>query len=432
TNRTRWAGLAAGAALLVSVAVGTGAPAFAAPVGAAPATATATAATATATEPEAELPPLDPAAIRTALGQRPAADVTGAFVRVTGSAGGFQGASGIGDLATGQAVDPDGRFRIGSISKVFTTAVVLQLAGQGRLDLDEAVQHYLPGVLPAGFPPVTVGELLNHTSGLPTGSDEMWGDGSTAWFAAHRLDSWTPQQVVATLDGQSMSFEPGTAQQYNGMNTFLAGMVIERVTGHSYAHEVQNRIIRPLGLHDTSVPDADNVRLLHPSSHAYLAVTTPDGDTLPRQSTGGTSLADVTEQSPWPWAEGGLISSAPDLDRFISALFKGRLLPPSVQEELFTVPDLPNDRNDSCGKGPTSRACMSMGLERVEKDGVVAWGKTGSRPGYTSGVFATRDLRRKAVYSLNPTGVVGAESPYASRLLITAFGLTGQAHSKVS
>ncbi|MFB7663118.1 serine hydrolase domain-containing protein [Kitasatospora sp. NPDC056138] len=419
-NPSRWAGLAAGAALLAAVVVGTGAPAFAA---SATATATGTAATAPATT--AGLPPLDPAAIRTVLGQRPTADVTGAFVRVTGSAGGFQGASGTGDLATGRAVDPDGRFRIGSISKVFTTAVVLQLAGEGRLDLDEAVQHYLPGVLPAGFPPVTVGELLNHTSGLPTGSDEMWGDGSADWFAAHRLDSWTPQQVVSTLDGQSMSFDPGTAQQYNGMNTFLAGLVVERVTGHSYAHEVQNRIIRPLGLHDTSVPAADDVRLPHPSSHAYLAVTTPDGGTLLRQSTGGTPLADVTEQSPWPWAEGGLISSAPDLDRFVSALFKGRLLPPSVQEKLFTVPDLPNYRNDSCGKGPASRACMSMGLERVEKDGVVAWGKTGSRPGYTSGVFATRDLSRKVVYSLNPTGVVGAESPYAGRLLITAFGLAG-------
>ncbi|MFI9364365.1 hypothetical protein ACIG5E_25420 [Kitasatospora sp. NPDC053057] len=63
-----------------------------------------------------------------------------------------------------------------------------------------------------------------------------------------------------------------------------------------------------------------------------------------------------------------------------------------------------------------------MGLQRIEQDGVVAWGKTGSRPGYTSGVFATRDLSRKVVYSVNPTGLGGAETPYVSRLLVTSFG----------
>ncbi|GAA2278822.1 serine hydrolase domain-containing protein [Kitasatospora cystarginea] len=424
-NRTRWALLVAGGALLTAVTIGASAPAFAAPAAPVPAAGAANGISHTAV---ALLPPLDPAAIQKVLDQHPTPDVTGALVRVSGSAGSFQGASGTGDLATGQAVDPNGRFRIGSISKVFTTAVVLQLAGERRLDLDGTVQQYLPGVLPKKFPLVTVGELLNHTSGLPTGSEEMWGDGSTAWFEAHRLDSWTPEQVVATLKGQptdsqpgtaqqvpTMNFDPGTAQQYNGMNTFLAGMVIERVTGHSFAHEVRDRIIRPLGLHQTSVPDADNPALPHPSSHAYLTVTDPDGT---------THQADVTEQSPWPWAEGGLISSASDLDRFFSALFQGRLLPASVQENLFTVPDVPNFHNNDCGKGPSSRACMSMGLERIEQGGLVAWGKTGSRPGYTSGVFATRDLSRKVVYSVNPTGLAGAETPYASRLLVTSFGLT--------
>ncbi|MFJ9843224.1 hypothetical protein ACIRYZ_22660 [Kitasatospora sp. NPDC101155] len=67
---------------------------------------------------------------------------------------------------------------------------------------------------------------------------------------------------------------------------------------------------------------------------------------------------------------------------------------------------------------------MSMGLLRIEQDGQVAWGTTGSRPGYTSGVFATRDLSRKVVYSVNPTGLLGAETPYAGRLLVTSFGLT--------
>ncbi|MFE5587722.1 serine hydrolase domain-containing protein [Kitasatospora sp. NPDC056531] len=401
-NRTRWTRLVAGAALLATVTIGVDvAPAFAAP---APAAAT------TAAVAAAPLPPLDPAAIRAALDQRPAAEVTSAFVRVSGSAGSFTGTSGTGDAATGQAVDPDGRFRIGSISKVFTTTVLLQLVGEHRLNLDDPAQQYLPDVqLPDDS--VTVGQLLNHTSGLPTGSEEMWGDGSAAWFEAHRLDSWTPQEVVAKIEGQPMNFQPGTAQQYNGINTFLAGLVIEDVTGHSFAHEVRHRIIQPLGLHQTSAPDGDDPALPHPAAHGYLSL-------------GGSGTVDVTEQSPWPWAEGGMISSAPDLDRFITALFQGGLLPASVQENLFTVPDVPNFHNNDCGKGPSSRACMSMGLLRIEQDGQVAWGKTGSRPGYTSGVFATRDLSRKVVYSVNPTGLLGAETPYAGRLLVTSFGLT--------
>ncbi|MGW3044917.1 serine hydrolase domain-containing protein [Kitasatospora sp. NPDC001159] len=395
TNRTRWAVVAAGA-LAAALTVGAGTPALAAT----PATPSAG-----ASASASALPPLDQAAIRAALAKRPAADVSAAFVRVTGSGGRFEGTSG----EDGTDIDPHGRFRIGSISKVFTATVVLQLAAEGRIDLDGSVQQYLPDF---PYAAVKVGQLLNHTSGLPSGSNVPWGDGTTTWFAEHRFDSFTPEQVLATMAGQPLGFQPGTAQQYNGMNTFVAGLIVEKVTGNSYADELRERIIRPLGLHDTSLPDADDPELRHPATHPYLTV--PDAD-------GGSHRVDVTEQSPWPWAEGGMISSAPDLDRFMTVLFRGRLLPSAEQEKLFTVPDVPvADHSSHC---PGGKACMSMGLERLEANGVVAWGKTGSRPGYTSGVFATRDLARKVVYSVDPTALNGAETPYALGLLVTAFGL---------
>ncbi|MCC9310291.1 beta-lactamase family protein [Kitasatospora sp. RB6PN24] len=404
-TRTRWTTAAAAAALTAALAVGTITPAIAATTAGAPAAAGAVAAGSSTT-----VPPLDPAAIRQALADRPAADVSGGFVQVTGSAGKFTGTS-------GQGINPDGRFRIGSISKVFTATVVLQLAAEGRVDLNGTVQQYLPGVLPAGFPPIEVGQLLNHTSGLPGGS-VGWGNGGTDWFADHRFDSWTPQQIVAGMAGEQMSFQPGTAQQYNGMNTFVAGMVIEKVTGHSYAQEVRRRIIQPLGLRDTSVPKADDPRLPDAAAHPYLTVQDPNG---------GSHQVDVTEQSPWPWAEGGLISSAPDLSHFFDALFRGRLLPPAQQQLLFTVPDVPDHQSSHCNTGPTAgRACMSMGLERAELNGLVVWGKTGSRPGWTSGVFATRDLSRTVVYSVNPTGLDGAETPYWYGIATAAFGIGQQ------
>ncbi|MFD4657334.1 serine hydrolase domain-containing protein [Kitasatospora sp. NPDC058444] len=398
THRTRWAALAAAGALAAALTVGVGTPALAA----APAVGTSSAA---ASQHPSALPPVDPAAIRAALARRPAADVSAAFVRVTGSTGRFEGTSAEG----GTAVDPRGRFRIGSISKVFTATVVLQLAAEGRIDLDADVRQYLPDF---PFQDVRVGQLLNHTSGLPSGENTFWGDGTTGWFEQHRLDAPTPQEIVATMAGQSLVFAPGTAQQYNGMNTFVVGLVVEKVTGHRYTDELRDRIIRPLNLRDTSLPDADDPALRHPATRPYLTV--PDAD-------GGSHRADVTEQSPWPWAEGGMISSAPDLDRFMTALFQGRLLPPAEQEKLFTVPDVPVTADS--GHCPGGTACMSMGLERLAAGGIVAWGKTGSRPGSTSGVFATRDLARKVVYSVDPTAVDGTATPYAIGLLTSAFGL---------
>ncbi|MFJ4191108.1 serine hydrolase domain-containing protein [Kitasatospora sp. NPDC089509] len=388
-HRTRWAVVAAAGALAAALTVGAGTPALAA------------APTATASA----LPPLDPAAVRAALAQRPAGDVSAAFVRITGSGGHFAGSS----AEDGMTVDASGRFRIGSISKIFTATVVLQLAGEGRIDLDADVRQYLPDFPYQG---VQVGQLLNHTSGLPNGDNGPWGDGSTGWFETHRLDSFTPEQVIATMAGEPLGFTPGTEQQYNGMNTFVAGLIVEKVTGHRYADELRQRIIRPLGLHDTALPDGDDPALRHPATHPYLTV--PDAD-------GGSHRADVTEQSPWPWAEGGMISSAADLDRFLTALFRGRLLPASEQERLFTVPDVPvAPHNNHC---PGGKACMSMGLERLQTNGVTAWGKTGSRPGSTSGVFATRDLSRKVVYSVDPTALNGAETPYVLGLVATGFGL---------
>jgi D-alanyl-D-alanine carboxypeptidase len=403
-RRTRWTTLAVCGSLLLTLATGVVAPASVATSGPPHAAAT------------VPLPGLDPVALKAAIGGLPDADVTGALLRITGRAGHWSGTSGVGNLETGQGVPPDAHIRIGSISKVFTATIVLQLAAEHRIDLDEPVQRYLPGVLPADLPPVTIGQLLNHTSGLPRGADSPdFGDGSPEWFAANRLKSFTPQQVIDLMAGQSMQFAPGTAQQYNGMNYYVAGLLVEKITGHTFAHEVRSRITRPLALRDTYVPDADDPRLPTPHSDGYLTVKSSDGTVHP---------VDVTEQSPWPWAEGGMISTAADLDRFMTALFGGRFLPPAQQAELFTVPDVPAFRSSQCRtQADAGRACMTMGLTRVKaSNGVVVWGKTGSRPGYTSGVFATRDLSRKIVYSVNPTNLNGTEIRYVLQIAAASFG----------
>jgi D-alanyl-D-alanine carboxypeptidase len=359
----------------------------------------------------AQLPPLDPAGLRAAISGLPNATVTGALVNVTGPAGQWSGTSGVRDLVSRARVPASGTFRIGSISKVFTAVVVLQLAAEHQVNLDATVQHYLPGLLPASYPPITVRQLLNHTSGLP---DAALDDGDAQWFVDHRFESWTPQQLIADAVSHPLMFPPGTAQHYSGTNYYLAGLLIERLTGHSYADEVRARIIRPLRLADTYVLSRYDPRLPGPHAHGYVAVTTD----------AGTTLHDVTEQSPYRWAAGGIISDSADLRTLITAVFSGRLVPSPQLAEMFTVPDVPYLGTDFCTTGPDAgRACFGAGLMRSTlPNGLTGWGKTGSVPGYTSGLFATRDLSRVLVYSLNPTGDRdGSETPYITKIVMATF-----------
>ncbi|QMU70692.1 serine hydrolase [Streptacidiphilus sp. P02-A3a] len=338
------------------------------------------------------LPPVDPTALRQAISGLPNQRVVSAVINITGSAGSWRGASGSADLATGQPASAEARFRIGSVTKVFTAAVVLQLVAEHRVTLDRTIQHYLPGVLPGGIPPITVAELLDHTSGLP-GATAGDGEGDPALFVADRFEHPTPAQMVASIDGQPMSFAPGTEQQYNGVNYYLLGMLVEKVTGHSYADEVTERVLRPLRLRDTSVPAPTDYRIQGPHLDGYLSIS--------QNST--AAPVDVTEQSPYPWAEGGMISSAGDLNTLMTALLDGRLLPAAERRDLMTVPDVPYLGTDQCQVNDPGQACFGMGLERATIDGVTLWGKTGSRPGYTDGTFATADLQRVLTYGFTPT-----------------------------
>lgn len=326
------------------------------------------------------LPPPNDTALRASISGLPDRDTTGALVRITGSAGSWSGTSGTSDVQTGAPVREQGRFRVGSITKVFTAVMVLQLAQERRIDLDEPVQRYLPGVLPADYPPVPVYTLLDHTSGLP--SVDIPGLTDPRWVLDHRFDHWSPRQVLDTALRHPIDFQPGSAQKYANTSYVAAGMIVEKVTGRSYARNLRERITGPLGLRQTYFP-GDDPKLPNAAARGYLDV---DGQ-----------LVDATEMNQSiPGTAGAIISTAEDLDGFITGLFRGRLLGEEMMTRLFTVPDV----QTSDGSGP---ALYSQGLMRITMNGVEVWGKTGSRHGYSSGVFATRGLERKLTYSVNST-----------------------------
>ncbi|MFJ3870865.1 serine hydrolase domain-containing protein [Streptomyces sp. NPDC090082] len=337
----------------------------------------------TRTHPEGTVPDFDPEPLRRLVTPLPSLHA-GVLVRVDGP--------GHGPLWTGTAgpVTADDHVRIGSVTKVFTHTIALQLVAEHRIGLDDPVRRHLPDLIPADYGTVTIRQLLDHTSGLPAPAPTPAPGDEPGWWLRGVMprDAVRDTFALAASDPRWTEHRPapGTVQQYNGINTVVIGLLVEKATGHTFRHELDRRILRPLRLRDTSLPAADDFTL--PVPHTRVSV---DGH-------------DVTEQNPYPWAEGGMISTAADLDRFMTALFRGRLLPATQQKLAFSIPEVPNaPGNKNCLK--SGGACYSPGgLMRLTVNGVTVWGKTGSRPGWENGMFATRDLQRRLVYSFNPRG----------------------------
>ncbi|MFG1606789.1 serine hydrolase domain-containing protein [Actinoplanes sp. NPDC049265] len=337
---------------------------------------------------------LDPAALEAALADVPDDEVSAALVQVRGTAGAWSGTAGVTSEGSEQRPRLDSRFRIGSMTKTFTATVVLQLAAEGRLRLDGTVQQYVPGFLPESYPPITVRNLLTFSSGL---NGLELPHKTPDWFFEHRYDHWTPGSQLDL--SRPLAFDPGTHQRYGNADYIMAGLVVEKVTGHRWADEVARRIIRPLHLTGTSVP-GDDVRIPGPYVHGYEATA--------------TGWRDVTLANPsLQWSAASMISTADDLDRFLVALFSGRLLPEPQLSEMFTVPAV-------CEYQTGAPAVHSAGLTRNELGGLVVWGKSGDRPGYNNGMGATRDLSRRLIYSVNTLHMGGDQPVRAQRIIMAA------------
>ncbi|MFI1838747.1 serine hydrolase domain-containing protein [Streptomyces olivaceoviridis] len=368
------------AALVTAVAAGPlAAPAFAA----------ASEPARTSTAPATAGP--DTEALAAAVAGLPDHDATAALLRVGGD-GTWRGTAGVRDVRTGAPALENARFRAGSVTKVVTASIVLQLAAEGRIDLDGTVQRYLPGLLTEDFAPVTVRQLLNYTSGLRPGAS--LGDTVEEGYP-HRFETLTPRQVVADAVAQGPAYAPGTRQTYGNIHYTVLGMLIEKVTGDSYAHQAELRIFRPLGMRHSSFPVGADPRIHGPHNRGYDWI---DG-----------KLVDVTDWNMSDrFAAGDLISTTADLERLLVGVFRGRVVPEPELREMFTLPDVPGAR-------------YGAGLERFEVNGKVIWGKTGSRPGYATVIAATPDLSRTLVYSVNSTDAKGDGLAVAQRFAFPAF-----------
>ncbi|MBN9738570.1 D-alanyl-D-alanine carboxypeptidase [Pseudonocardia sp. P1] len=331
---------------------------------------------------------IDPAALQDAV-DRTAAQlmIPGAVVEVRTPQGAFTATTGT--TRRGATDRPDGatRVRIASITKTLTAAVVVQLAQEGRLRLDDPVSAHVPGVPGGGD--ITVADLLTMRSGL-------YGFTGDPGFAA-TLDAdpgkvWTPQKTLAIAYRHPPLFPPGTAYDYSNTNYTLLGLVVEQVEGRPLGQVYRDRLLDPLGLRATYLPAAADASLPDPYSHgymyggsAYALVDVPYPPEVQAAARAGTlAPVDHTHQNPsYAWAAGGAVSTADDLAAWIRALAGGRVFDAAAQERWAGSPRPADPAEPDASQ-------YGYGIERQTlAPGATMYFHFGEMPGYNA--FAGHD-----------------------------------------
>ncbi|MEE1830369.1 serine hydrolase domain-containing protein [Streptomyces sp. SP17KL33] len=316
--------------------------------------------------------------------------VTGVSVRVDRPRGTRTVRSGVGDLRTGAPVPHAEYIRIGSTTKTYVATVLLQLVGEGRLSLEDRVERWLPGVVQGSGNDgkhITVRQLLQHTSGLPDYIADVVPELSAAGYLKHRSTTYTSAQRVAFAMTHPPVFAPGARWEYSNTNYILAGMVIEAVSGKGWDQEVRERILRPLRLTRTFAPGNDP-RLPRPHARNYQQFEA--GDDAPMTD---TTLAYLPFDGD---ADGSMISTTADTNRFFSALLGGRLLAPAQLAEMLRTVAVP----DTPGEVPGSRYGLGIGWTPLTCGGGY-WGHSGSGFGFLAWPGTTPDGRTSVTVAVH-------------------------------
>lgn len=287
------------------------------------------------------------------------------------------------DVEAGSPNTPLTRFRIGSLTKQFTALAVLEAQELGKLSVDDPVCRHLPSG-PAAWAPITIGQLLTHTSGIPGYTE--FGD-----FAAHATVHVSPEELVRYFRDRPLDFRPGTSWKYSNSGYALAGYLIERTTGMSYAEFLQHRILGPLGMSDSGYDVNEPVTPLH-------AVGYRDGDTP----------ADPLDVSV-PYAAGAMFSTTTDMLTWNRFLLSGT---PQVAE--LVTPRVPQDAGS-----PDESPWYAYGVAVLNRRTDVTYGHSGSINGYRS-----YNLVRPR-HQLSVTVLSNTETAQSQGIAETLAGLAG-------
>ena len=314
----------------------------------------------------------------------------------------LEAAAGVADVTTGEALTVEHRFRIGSVTKIFVAALVLQLVAEGLLELDAGAAPFVEGV--------TIRQLLNHTSGL----DDF--DIDASFWEPYRRDPahrWElgPRDELRMVLEKPRLFPPGEGWAYHGSNYIVLRLVVEETTGIALRDALRQRVFEPLGLEKTDLVEGP---LRDGCAHGYLA---PDNPILPS----GPGPVDVTELDvPFHRAGGGIVSTAGEVATMLRALLGGEFLPYALQGEMLDTVESDWNETDRYGLG-IGKITSVMGRERSSCE--AAWGHLGFSVGYVAIALSSEDGGRQVVICTNGHPAEGNTDAFLDAAGRLAWGL---------
>jgi len=235
-------------------------------------------------------------------------------------------AAGLENVAEKRAATIATRFRIGSITKMFTAIAVMQLVERGAMRLDDPIANYVADA-PHGKE-ITIRQLLMHSSGIPNYGDEAFNSGLVS-------TATTPAAIVASMSGKPLVFAPGSRYAYSNTGYVLLGLAIEHVVKMSLHAYERARIFEPAGMHDTTAG----------------ALPAGPGNAVGYMDTDGTPAPPYDPS--WLFADGDIVSTPSDIARFDIALMSGKLISPASFAQMRAAPIATDEEAVKYGLGVT-------------------------------------------------------------------------------
>lgn len=239
----------------------------------------------------------------------------------------------------------DTKYRIGSISKTFTTVLVFKAIEEGKLKLTDQIDKYFPTVKNANK--ITVSDLLYHRSGIHnfTANED---------YLKWNTEKKTEPEMIEIISKGGSDFEPDTKSEYSNSNFVLLSYLLARVYKKDYAVLLNERIVKPLGLKHTYYGKKTDLKDNECTSYSFKGSWTKEAET------------DMSI----PMGAGAVVSTPSDLTKFADALFNGKLLPPGDLEQMETI-----------------KGTFGMGLLKVPFNELFGYGHTGGIDGFTSVMY---------------------------------------------
>lgn len=221
---------------------------------------------------------------------------------------------GFADVASKQPIKKDTRFRVGSVSKMFTAAMIMKAAEENKLSLEDKLSKYYPTIPNADR--ITLEQMLAHRSGIHNfTSDELY----YSYYSLPRTEA----QMVDVISKTPSDFEPDSKASYSNSNYYLLSLILQKAYKKPFADILNDKILKPLKLKNTTAGNKINTANNEANSYSYEGVWKIETETDPSV----------------PLGAGAIVSNAADLTTFIENLFAGKIVTPASLAKMQTLQD---------------------------------------------------------------------------------------------